>query len=235
MSKYFSFIALLVVIILVAILFYKVMAGFFVPLFLAALLVVIFRPMHNWIVDRCKGREKLAAVLTTASVLLAVLLPLAALFVLAAFESQQVLKKFDKTTILNTVETTRRKLKLKMPAIADDLNAVQIQLDNIAETERLEEIANLGWQMQTTELFNEELAVQLKNADDSVDDTWNTYLESFEQLAALQMKMLCRKVNSKRTLRKNRVPNLKPNGSARRSCYMTFSFSSPKPRRISLI
>ncbi|EMI18099.1 membrane protein [Rhodopirellula maiorica SM1] len=49
LSRILSVLMLLLGIFAVGALFYKVMAGFFVPLFLAALLVVIFRPVHDWI------------------------------------------------------------------------------------------------------------------------------------------------------------------------------------------
>jgi predicted PurR-regulated permease PerM len=90
-SRYISFITLLIVIVLVVLLFYRVIAGFMIPLVLAALLVVIFRPLHLWILERCKGRKKTAALLTTAAIMLAVLVPLGILFTLAAFEGQQLL------------------------------------------------------------------------------------------------------------------------------------------------
>ena len=46
------------------------MAGFALPLFLALLLVVMFRPLYVWFVVKCKGRERLAAGLTTIAILL---------------------------------------------------------------------------------------------------------------------------------------------------------------------
>ena len=185
MSKYFSVIALLIVIVIVAALFYKVMAGVFVPLFLAALLVVIFRPIYMWMEEKCRGRRQLAAFLTTGSVLLAVLIPLALLFVMAAFESQQLLKSFDKAFLLQTLETTRTKLNLSLPEIADDFNAVQIQLDNISETDRLEDIANLDWQLQTAQVYNQDLAERL-GGQNELADSIEHYIQSFEDLVSIQ-------------------------------------------------
>ena len=89
-ARFISFLFLLGVIGLVSIIFYWVMAKFIIPLFLAALLVVIFRPVHTWILDKTGGREKLAAALTTLSILLAVLVPLALLLMMAAAESRDV-------------------------------------------------------------------------------------------------------------------------------------------------
>jgi len=67
-------------------LFYKVMAGFFVPLFLAVLLVVIFRPLHEWVYRRLGHRPRAAAGFTTSIVLLLVLLPIILILSIAAAE-----------------------------------------------------------------------------------------------------------------------------------------------------
>ena len=65
MSRVVSFVVLLAVILVIGALFFRVMANFLLPLFLAALLVVIFRPLHRWILQRCRGRDRVAAALTT--------------------------------------------------------------------------------------------------------------------------------------------------------------------------
>jgi predicted PurR-regulated permease PerM len=75
LSRILSVVMLILGIIAVGALFYKVMASFFVPLFLAALLVVIFRPVHQWIYHRVGNRIRLASLATTSLILMAVLLP----------------------------------------------------------------------------------------------------------------------------------------------------------------
>jgi len=67
---------LLAIVLLIGALFFKVMAQFLVPLFLAVLLQVMFRPLHDWFIVRCRGRNRLAAGLTTLAILLILLLPL---------------------------------------------------------------------------------------------------------------------------------------------------------------
>ena len=59
MSRIVSFIVLLAFIVVIGALFYKVMIGFLVPVFLAAVLVVLFRPMHRWISRNVGEREYL--------------------------------------------------------------------------------------------------------------------------------------------------------------------------------
>jgi len=54
----------------------RVMASFLLPLLLAAMLVVIFGPLHRWLRERLQVPEWVAASLTTLFVLLIVLVPL---------------------------------------------------------------------------------------------------------------------------------------------------------------
>lgn len=118
-SRYVSFGLLLAVITLVGILFYEVMAQFLVPLFLAALLVVVFRPLHEVILDKCGGREKLGALLTTAAVLLTVLVPIGILLVMAAAEGRQVYAQFNASQIVEGARQIRTNLNLDMPSGSD--------------------------------------------------------------------------------------------------------------------
>ncbi|NLX96150.1 MAG: AI-2E family transporter [Rhodopirellula sp.] len=76
MSRIVSFAFLIVILLLIAGLFFWVMSNFFLPLFLAVLLVVIFQPLHQWCLARCNGRPHLSAAMTTAAIVLIVLLPL---------------------------------------------------------------------------------------------------------------------------------------------------------------
>ncbi len=77
MPRVVSFVVLVAISLLTGVLLFRVMAQFVVPLFLATLLVVMFRPLHEWFIDFCKGRSRLAAGLTTLAILLVVLLPVA--------------------------------------------------------------------------------------------------------------------------------------------------------------
>ena len=185
MTRYISFLTLLAVIVLLIVLFYKVMAGFFVPLFLAALLVVIFRPLHLLTIDRCKGKQKMAALLTTIGILLSVLVPLAILFVLAAFESQQVVEKLDKDTLVRTFNDTRERLNLTLPELSEDLEAVESRLANIGESDRLEDVIYLREELRNTGFYNDDLGGKL-DADANVTESWDAYVESFKTLQEIQ-------------------------------------------------
>ena len=49
MARIVSFLVLVAILVVIAAVFIRVMAGFFVPLFLAALLGVIIQPLYRWL------------------------------------------------------------------------------------------------------------------------------------------------------------------------------------------
>jgi predicted PurR-regulated permease PerM len=71
-----SFIVLVGILLIIGAIFFKVMAAFVLPLFLAAVLVVVFKPLHMWVRERLPGRVRLAALATTTLIMLVVLLPM---------------------------------------------------------------------------------------------------------------------------------------------------------------
>src|SRR5262245_16225825 len=88
-----TFVILLLILACVAILFYRVISGFLLPLFLAAILTVIFRPLHSWIFARCGRSPTLAAIITTLAILLVVLSPLGIIIALAVHEGNELLAR----------------------------------------------------------------------------------------------------------------------------------------------
>ncbi|MBP90778.1 MAG: hypothetical protein CMJ64_29385 [Planctomycetaceae bacterium] len=86
MTRVVSFVVLVGVIAVIGFLFYRVISDFLLPMFLAALLVVIFRPWHRWFVDKLKGRVRVAAALTTASAVVVVLGPASLIIALTLWE-----------------------------------------------------------------------------------------------------------------------------------------------------
>jgi predicted PurR-regulated permease PerM len=88
MARIISLVVLVAILLVMAGLFFQVMANFLLPLFLALLLAVMFGPLYRWFRDRCRGRARIAAVLTTGSILLMVLIPLLALLVEAGYEAE---------------------------------------------------------------------------------------------------------------------------------------------------
>ncbi|HEX6964058.1 MAG TPA: AI-2E family transporter, partial [Lacipirellula sp.] len=90
MPRVVSFIVLVGILLFIAAMFFKVMAQFVIPLFLAAVLVVVFKPLHMWVRDRLPGRLRISALVTTVLILLTVLLPMTILGWNAYLEGQAV-------------------------------------------------------------------------------------------------------------------------------------------------
>ena len=90
MARIVSLVVLVAILLVIGGLFFRVMANFLLPLFLALLLVVMFGPLYRWFRDRCRGHARIAAVLTTGSILLMVLIPLLLLLVEAGRETRAI-------------------------------------------------------------------------------------------------------------------------------------------------
>ncbi len=133
MSRMVSFAVLLVVIGVCGLFAYRVLASFLLPLFLAALLVIICEPIHQAVLQRCKHRRALAAALTTAGVLLTVLAPLGWVMSLAILEGVSFLMNFDEAKFRGQVAQVRSRLELDLP-FAEPLNALQTEFDWIQTT-----------------------------------------------------------------------------------------------------
>ncbi len=151
MPRVISFFVLLAVVLLIGSMFFQVMAQFIVPLFLAAVLVVVFRPLHEWMFRRCGQRPKLVAALTTFTIVLIVLLPLTWLLVKAVLEGKAV------------IEATAEKEKIEVKS------EIETPLVSSAETE--EQLAT------ATDAINSELVDQFL---DKILTEVNTQLEKFK-------------------------------------------------------
>lgn len=97
MARIVSFVVLVAILLVIAGLFFKVMANFLLPMFMAVLLVIMFAPVHRWFVAKCKGRDRLAAGLTTLAIVLILLIPLLLIVLQAASESYTIYDSFRKS------------------------------------------------------------------------------------------------------------------------------------------
>jgi predicted PurR-regulated permease PerM len=122
-----SFIVLVAIIVVIGFLFYRVMAPFLLPMFLAALLVVLFHPLHRWVVQKFNGRQRLAAITTTASVLFVVLFPILLTVILAASESSVLVGELSPSLLGDRVAETRDRFEL-------------LRMENAATYHRIEEL-----------------------------------------------------------------------------------------------
>jgi predicted PurR-regulated permease PerM len=89
-ARIVSFVVLVAILLVIAALFFQVMKGFLLPMFLAVLLAVVFGPLYRWFTVKCRGRGRLAAGLTTLSIMLMILVPLLAILCRAASEGYEI-------------------------------------------------------------------------------------------------------------------------------------------------
>ncbi|HEY2882618.1 MAG TPA: AI-2E family transporter [Pirellulales bacterium] len=96
MNRVISLIVLLALVLVFGGLFYLVVFRFFVPLFLAALFVMLFQPLHKWIKKRCGSHDRIAAGLTTVVILLIVLVPTVGVVYQGAHDAMHLLHGSDR-------------------------------------------------------------------------------------------------------------------------------------------
>jgi predicted PurR-regulated permease PerM len=132
MARYISFVVLLAIIVVIGALFYKVMIGFFVPVFLAVVLVVVFRPLHRWVCAKVGDREHIAAGITTALIVLIVLIPTALVLSMAAVQSASLFRNFNSASIKLSLVKLRSNnlLNLEFP-YAKQVQEIQKKIDDI--------------------------------------------------------------------------------------------------------
>ena len=104
MARFVSLLVLVAILVLISIIFFQVMAGFFVPLFFAALLDVVVQPLNRWTLARCRGYRYLAAGITTTAIALIVLLPIGLVITTATLEAFSLV---DELQVANVREISR--------------------------------------------------------------------------------------------------------------------------------
>jgi predicted PurR-regulated permease PerM len=93
MTRLVSFGVLLTLVVLFGLLSLQVMANFLLPMLLAAMLVVIFGPLHRWVRERTRWPDWAAAGLTTLLIVLIVLAPLSLLVFRAGGDAVALLRR----------------------------------------------------------------------------------------------------------------------------------------------
>ena len=141
LSRVASVLMLLAGILVVGMLFYKVMVGFFIPLFMAAAMVVIFRPLHEWFLQKLGRRRSLAAVATTTVILSIVLLPIILLISVAIGQLTSLVSRTDLNDIRSALERGRARFGLQLEHAdrfrrLDELSNMLDQLDEPATVQR---------------------------------------------------------------------------------------------------
>lgn len=134
MARYISFAILFAILIVIGVLFYRVMIGFFVPVFMAVVLVVVFRPLHRWVLAKVKDREHVAATITTCLIVLIVLLPTIFVLGLAAVQGAKLIDNFNESSIKVGLGKLRANnyVNLESPC-SQTLQSVQAKVQDIQE------------------------------------------------------------------------------------------------------
>ena len=133
-ARIVSFLVLVGIIVVIGVMFFRVVANFLVPLFLATLLVVIFRPMHNWIEFKCRGRQRIAAGVSTAAILLIVLVPAGLVITLAVIEGASIARQLNPISVRSGLDNLRRRLHLEIPFDGQVL-AIEARIADLADAE----------------------------------------------------------------------------------------------------
>lgn len=181
MSRLISFAVLIAIIIIIGLLFYKVLIGFFIPVFLACVLVVVFRPLHHWTLEKTGHRDQIAALLTTIMIVFVLFLPIVVVSVAAATQGLRLIKQNDASILLLRVERIRDSLGLQMPKYANKLRLVDDEIQTIVDATRgslssqeNEELIRFGSQ---TKRSLEELKQEVQ-ADPNQGEIWNANFDS---------------------------------------------------------
>jgi predicted PurR-regulated permease PerM len=134
LARYISFAVLLAILVLIGVLFYKVMIGFFIPVFIAVVLVVVFQPLHRWVLKKVKGKPHLAATLTTALIAGSVLVPAAVILGSAAVQGVRLLDDLNESNIRVGLSRFRSNpyVNLESPA-ANQLRSIDAKVREIQE------------------------------------------------------------------------------------------------------
>ena len=130
MTRLISLAVLIACIVIIGTLFYKVMAGFLIPLFLAAVLVVVFSPLHRRILRAVGGSHSVAAGVTTLLITLIVLLPAALLATLAAIQGIGLVRNVNPTSVAVAINKARDHLNLQSTNI-DEIREIDAAVDGI--------------------------------------------------------------------------------------------------------
>jgi predicted PurR-regulated permease PerM len=122
-----SFIVLVAILLAITALFVRVMWGFLLPLFLAAMLGVVFQPVYAWSLDKCRGYRYVASTLSTLIVLLIVLVPAGLIASLAAMQGLSLVDQFRAADVRGKLEHLRDQFQLNIPG-AEDLRRIEASL-----------------------------------------------------------------------------------------------------------
>jgi predicted PurR-regulated permease PerM len=182
MSRFISFYILLGIILAIAILFIKVMASFLLPLFLAVVLVVVFKPLHSRLSARYPTKPRFAAGMTTGIISIAVIAPLAFAAIFAVSEGSSIIRNFHFDDVGPVLERIRLKLGFDEPYIKD-VRELQFAVDEGPPGLSLgDERALQSWQQEIARLT---VALQQSQKGDPGSVAWKNFHQTADLLSAI--------------------------------------------------
>ena len=185
MSRLISFYILLGIILAIAILFLKVMASFLVPLFLAVVLVVVFKPLHSRLSARYPSKPRIAAGMTTGIISIAVIAPLAFAAIFAVSEASSIIRHFHFDDVGPVLERVRTKLGFNQPHIKD-IRELQFSMEQGPAGLPLgNEAALESWQQ---EVATRAVALQESWKGGTESLAWKNFYESTDLLSGISTK-----------------------------------------------
>ncbi|MDX1947990.1 MAG: AI-2E family transporter [Pirellulaceae bacterium] len=200
MSRVVSFLVLVAILIVIAVVFFRVMAGFLVPLFLAALLGVVVQPLYRWMLFQCRGYRYAAAGITTSLVLVAVLLPIALVVTTATLEGLSIIDQLQLSNVRSKLDELRSEAGLKIPHEID-VRYVEARLRRWREQQRegitpdvtpgsvqnlLERVDKLDQWVKTESLGREADAGFLRDALTNLRESQPESVERDEQIVSAE-------------------------------------------------
>lgn len=131
MARMISIGVLLLFVGIVGMMSVMVLWTFVLPLFLAVMTAILFRPLHLWLTKKCHNRPRIAAGLTTTIVVLGVLLPTIALGALALGETTQMFQSLNRAEWSRKLAALQNRLFLGPPPrnVLAALDKMQLDVD----------------------------------------------------------------------------------------------------------
>jgi len=133
----------LLLLLVVTVAFYELIDDFFKAIFWAAVLALMFRPVHQQLVNIMPNRTALNALLTTLAVIIAVLIPVLLIALAVAQEAANLARDLETGNI--DTESTLRWLEQRIPFLPGLIDRFQIDLARIQEALSAGAIAAGRW------------------------------------------------------------------------------------------
>lgn len=181
LRRLISFLVLLGIIVLIGALFFRVMASFLLPLFLASVVVVVFTPLHQRVLARFKGREKRAALVTTSIIGLLVLLPIIIAGTYAAVEGSRLIKSITPGYVAETLEDFRKVFHLQLPTV-DTLRTTEQLVESLVDDTALQQDTDTVL-ATTRQLLDVQHRFEITSDDHQTLEAFNVYKKQLSTLA----------------------------------------------------